>query len=110
MSYSIIATNQFERELKRLVKKFPTLKNEFLQLIRNIINNPLEGIALGNNCHKIRLAIGSKGKGKSGGARVITYLYIETETVYLLTIYDKGEKADLKPSELADMIESLEMD
>jgi mRNA-degrading endonuclease RelE of RelBE toxin-antitoxin system len=56
------------------------------------------------------LAISSKRKGKSGGARVITYLYVITETVYLLTIYDKGEKADLKPNELKDMIETLELD
>jgi mRNA-degrading endonuclease RelE of RelBE toxin-antitoxin system len=55
------------------------------------------------------LGIGSKGKGKSGGARVITYLYIETETVYLLTIYDNGEKEDLKPNELKDMVDSLEL-
>ncbi|MCB0647318.1 MAG: hypothetical protein KDC49_11680 [Saprospiraceae bacterium] len=55
------------------------------------------------------MAIGSKVKGKSGGARVITYLFFETETVYLLTIYDKGEKADLKPHELKDMIDSLDL-
>ena len=110
MSYSIIPTLRFEKELKRLAKKFPSLKNEFAQLIQDILENPESGTFIGNNCYKIRLAIGSKGKGKSGGTRIITYLYIETETVYLLTIYDKGEKADLKPNELADMIESLELD
>jgi len=110
MSYSIIPTHRFEKELKRLVKKFPSLKNEFAELIDDIIGNPEIGTFIGNNCYKIRIAIGSKGKGKSGGARVITYLYIETETVYLLTIYDKGEKADLKPNELKEMIESLELD
>lgn len=110
MSYSIIPTHRFEKELKRLAKKYPSLKNEFAQLIQDILENPETGTFIGNNCYKVRLAIGSKGKGKSGGARVITYLYIETETVYLLTIYDKSEKADLKPSELADMIESLELD
>ncbi|MBK7341202.1 MAG: type II toxin-antitoxin system RelE/ParE family toxin [Saprospiraceae bacterium] len=109
MSYSIIPTLRFEKELKRLAKKFPSLKNEFAQLITDITENPEAGTFIGNNCYKIRLAIGSKGKGKSGGARVITYLYIEAETVYLLTIYDKGEKADLKPNELAEMIESLEL-
>lgn len=67
------------------------------------------GIFLGNNCYKIRLALKSKGKGKSGGTRVITYLYIETETIYLLAIYDKGEKADLKPNELTVLINSLEL-
>ena len=42
---------------------------------------------------------------KSGGARAITYVYIATETVYLLTIYDKSEKPDLKPKELKMMID-----
>lgn len=110
MSYNIITTHRFEKELKRLAKKFPSVKNEFGKLISEISENPESGTFLGNNCYKIRLAIGSKGKGKSGGARVITYLYIETETVYLLTIYDKGEKEELKPNELKDMIDSLELD
>ena len=110
MSYSIILTHRFEKELKRLVKKFPSLKNEFAELITEIMKDPESGIFIGNNCYKIRLAIGSKWKGKSGGARVITYLYIETETVYLLTIYDKGEKEDIKHNELKDIIDSLELD
>jgi mRNA-degrading endonuclease RelE of RelBE toxin-antitoxin system len=110
MSYSIIATHRFEKELKRLVKKFTSLKIEYAELIAMITANPEAGTLIGNNCYKIRLAIGSKGKGKSGGARVITYQYIETETVYLLTIYDKGEKEDLKPNELKDMVDSLELE
>lgn len=110
MSYSIITTNRFERELKRLAKKFSSLKNDFAQLIQDILNNPKAGTFIGKNCYKIRLAIGSKGKGKSGGARVITYHYFETETVYLLAIYDKSEKANLKPNELAEMIDSLQLD
>ncbi|MBP6184617.1 MAG: addiction module toxin RelE [Saprospiraceae bacterium] len=109
MSYNVIPTYRFEKELKRLAKKFPSLKNEFADLIAKIANHPETGTFIGNNCYKIRLAIGSKGKGKSGGARVITSLYIETETVYLLTIYDKGEKTDLKQSELQEIIESLDL-
>lgn len=110
MSYSIIPTHRFEKELKRLAKKFPSLKNEFAGLISDISENPKTGTFIGNSCYKIRLAITSKGKGKRGGARVVTHLYIATETVYLLTIYDKGEKADLKPNELKEMIESLELE
>jgi hypothetical protein len=87
-----------------------TTKNEFAELLESLEQEPEQGTNLGNNCYKIRIAIASKGKGKSGGARVITYLYIETETVYLLTIYDKGEKADLKYNELKEMIDSLELD
>ncbi|MBK7233349.1 MAG: type II toxin-antitoxin system RelE/ParE family toxin [Saprospiraceae bacterium] len=110
MSYSIIPTTRFEIELKRLAKKFPSLKNEFAGLIEDISANPKIGTLIGNSCYKIRLAIESKGKGKSGGARVITYFYIEMETVYLLTIYDKGEKDDLKPNELKEMIINLDLD
>jgi len=96
MSYNIIPTHRFEKELKRLVKKFPSLKKEFAELIKSILKNPETGTFIGNNCYKIRISIASKGKGKSGGARVITYLYIQTKTVYLLTLYDKSEKSDLK--------------
>ena len=109
MNYNIIVTRRFEKELKRLAKKYTSLKNEFTQLIANITENPITGTFMGNNCYKIRLAVGSKGKGKSGGARVITYLYIETETVYLFTIYDKSEKSDLKPNELKEMLDSLKL-
>ena len=86
MSYSIILTHRFEKELKRLAKKFPSLKSEFAKLIANISKNPEMGTFIGNSCYKIRLAITSKGKGKRGGARVITHLYIATETIYLLTV------------------------
>jgi len=109
MSYSIIPTHRYEKELKRLSKKYPSLKNEYAELLQNIIIKPDFGTFIGNNCYKIRTAIASKSKGKSGGARTITYLYVETETVYLLTIYDKGEKDDLKANELKEMIENLEL-
>lgn len=109
MSYSIFSTSKFSKELKRLIKKYPSLKLEFKELIETIIKNPESGISLGNNCYKIRISIESKGKGKSGGARAITYLFIATETVYLLTIYDKSEKENLKPNELKMMIESLDL-
>jgi len=109
MSYSVIPTHRFEKELKRLVKKYPSLKKEFAELIQNILLNPQIGTFIGNDCYKIRLAISSKNKGKSGGAGVITYLYIQTETVYLLTLYDKSEKADLKSNELKEMLENLEL-
>jgi len=110
MSYSIVPTLRFEKELKRLVKKFPSLKNEFSQLLTAIGADPHAGSFIGNNCYKIRLAIQSKGKGKRGGARVISHLYVTTETVFLLTIYDKGEKADLRPNELKEMIEALDLE
>jgi mRNA-degrading endonuclease RelE of RelBE toxin-antitoxin system len=109
MSYRIVSTHRFEKELKRLVKKFPSLKIEFSSLIEDISEKSETGTFIGNNCYKIRMAVASKGKGKRGGVRVITYLYLAGQTVYLLTIYDKGDKTDLKPKELTELIESLEL-
>ncbi len=107
MSYKILPTSRFEKELKRLVKKFPSMKEEFALLIETLNTKPESGTFIGNNCYKIRIAIASKGKGKSGGARALTYFYYHSSTVYLLTIYDKSEKEDLKPGELKEMILGL---
>ncbi|HMU99396.1 MAG TPA: type II toxin-antitoxin system RelE/ParE family toxin [Chitinophagales bacterium] len=75
--------------------------------MKEIECKPDLGTYLGNNCYKIRMSIESKGKGKSGGARVITYLFLENKNIYLLTIYDKSEKSDLQIGELKEMINSL---
>lgn len=109
MSYNIIPTNRFAKELKKLVKKYPSLKVEFAVLINEIADNPETGSFIGNNCYKIRLGIESKSKGKSGGARLISYVYFTTETVYLLTIYDKSEKEVLKANELKEIIQNLDL-
>ena len=84
MNYSIIATHKFEKEIKRLIKKFPSLKKEYAALIAKLKNNPATGTPLGDNCYKIRLAIASKNKGKSGGARVITYVVVDDTTIFCL--------------------------
>jgi len=104
MSYNILTIPPFDRQLKRLVKKYPSLKIEFSNLLERLEEEPEQGIALGNNCFKIRLAIQSKGKGKSGGARVIFNLIIEETTVYLLSIYDKSEKENLSDKELYELL------
>ena len=108
MSYNVLSTQRFQKQLKRLVKKFPSLKKEYADLIVEIVKNPETGTFIGNNCYKIRLAIASKNKGKRGGARILTYLYIQTKTIYLLSVYDKSERHDLKENELKEIIKSLE--
>jgi mRNA-degrading endonuclease RelE of RelBE toxin-antitoxin system len=112
MSYSILPTRRFEKEIKRLNKKYFSLKEEYALLIAKLVKQPDTGVALGNNCYKIRLSIASKGKGKSGGAggaRVITYLYIHSETIYLLTIYDKSEIQSIKDEDIKNMVQELEL-
>jgi mRNA-degrading endonuclease RelE of RelBE toxin-antitoxin system len=73
MRYNVLTIPPFDRQLKRLAKKFPSLKTEYATLIEVLEQNPKKGTSLGNNCFKIRLSIASKGRGKSGGARVITH-------------------------------------
>jgi len=107
MSYNIIATPKFKQALKRLVKKFPSLKKEFAVLIESLSKEPVQGTSLGNHCYKIRLSIASKGKGKSGGARVIAHIVIEKKVIYLLSMYDKSEKADLSDKELEMLLGQL---
>lgn len=107
MSYNVYTLRPFDKQLKRLVKKYPSLKKEYIDLIDSLENNPEQGTAIGNKCYKIRLAIASKGKGKSGGARVIANLVIEDDAVYLLTIYDKSEKSNLTDAELAELLKKV---
>jgi mRNA-degrading endonuclease RelE of RelBE toxin-antitoxin system len=104
MPYNIIAVPPFSRELKRLAKKFPSLKSEYQELVKELKENPEKGTPLGNNLYKIRLSIASKGKGKSGGARVITYLKTEQGNVYLLSIYDKGERDTISDNEIKNIL------
>ena len=107
MNYNVIATVRFEKEMKRLTKKFPSLKAEYATLIEDLEQNPEKGTPLGNNCFKIRLAIASKSRGKSGGARVITNFYVENDTVYLLSIYDKNEKENITDKELKKLLSKI---
>lgn len=107
MNYNIIAVPIFKKELKRLSKKYPSLKNEVATLFDLLQTQPMQGTNLGNNCFKIRIAIASKGKGKSGGARVITYFMVTDNTVYLLSIYDKSEKENLTDKELGELLKYI---
>jgi len=144
VKFEVLTIPRFNRDLKKLVKRYPSLKAEFIQLANSLATEPSQGTSLGNtvsafiigqlycpimtartalttsnhkksvglfcaknwynNCFKIRLAIGSKGKGKSGGARVITCLQVREKEVYLLTIFDKSEKESIPDSELKQLL------
>ncbi len=107
MSYKVKTIDVFEKQAKRLIKKYVSLKTELLQLVQELKENPEQGTAIGNSCFKIRIAIASKGKGKSGGARVIAYIVITVATVYLLSIYDKSEKENLTDKELDELLKAI---
>ena len=107
MSYKVKTIPKFDRDVKRLAKKYPSLKNEFFELIQNLKLNPELGKLIGNNCYKIRLGIASKGKGKSGGARIITYFQITDTTVFLLSIYDKSEQENIPDKDLTELLKFI---
>lgn len=109
MNYNILSIPPFDRQLKRLAKKYPSLKKEFSLLLQSLETKPEQGTGLGNNCFKIRIAIASKGKGKSGGARVITNIVVTEKTVYLLSIYDKSEKENLTDNELRELLKQISL-
>ena len=100
MTYKVEVTSIFKKQTKRLLKKYPSLKSELSLLAEILEEDPKQGTPLGNNCFKLRVAIASKGKGKSGGARVITHVQVVQSCVYLLSIYDKSEQENIQGKDL----------
>jgi len=107
MSYNVNSIPLFDKQAKRLAKKYPSLKKDLAELIKKLADDPEQGISLGNGFYKVRLAIASKSKGKSDGARVITYVKILLTTVYLSSIYDKGEKDTITDKELQQIFKEI---
>ena len=83
------------------------MKADLLEVINELEENPKLGTPIGKECYKIRIAVTSKGKGKSGGARIITYVRIQNNTVFLMDIYDKSDQATISDKELLWLIELL---
>lgn len=95
MNFKVASIAPFLKEAKRLIKKYPSLKAELNRLADDLSENPEIGTPIGRNCYKIRLSISSKGKGKSGGARIITHVFVSAQMVFLLSIYDKSEQGSV---------------
>ena len=107
---NIFYSSEFRKEVKRLAKKYRSIPEDLLELKNRPVENPLEGADLGFGVRKVRMIIKSKGKGKSGGARVITYNVTEMEDtidITLLTIYDKSERSTISDKEIKDLLKSL---
>lgn len=107
MSYKVDTITLFDKQAKRLSRKYPSLKNDLSELISILAQEPTLGVALGMNFYKIRLAITAKAKGKSGGARVITYVKVMATTVYLSAIYDKSEISSISDRELKSIFKTI---
>ncbi len=110
MNFDVIVTEPFERKFKRLAKKYKSLPADLSALIDVLESNPKTGTPLGKDCYKIRFVITSKGKGKSGGGRIITYVRVHNKAVFLMDIYDKSEQSNITQKELQMLIEILAAD
>ncbi len=104
MSYKIELSENFKKEAKKLSKKYPSLKTDLANLFEELEKNPTTGIPLGNDIYKIRLAIASKNKGKSGGARVMSFVKVINTTVLLFSIYNKGDIDSISDKEIEELI------
>jgi mRNA-degrading endonuclease RelE of RelBE toxin-antitoxin system len=104
MSYNIELSANFKKEAKRLSKKYPSLKTELAELFDELQENPTLGTPLGNDIYKIRLGISSKNKGKSGGARVLSFVKVTQTTVLLFSIYSKGEIDNFSDKQIQELI------
>ncbi|HBO85258.1 MAG: hypothetical protein A2X59_01890 [Nitrospirae bacterium GWC2_42_7] len=108
MSYRIIPADNFSRELKRLTKKYPSLKEEIKEISNILLNKPKTGTPIGHGCYKVRLSTPDKPGGKSKGFRLITYIVSKKEIIFLLSIYDKSEVSTLKDWEIKLIIKELD--
>jgi hypothetical protein len=102
MSLEIIPSGKFKKSFKHLYKKYRSLPADYEEFENELRENPETGDDLGGGYRKVRMAIQSKNKGKSGGARIITYeLCLKTinNTIVLVDIYDKSELDTVKESE-----------
>jgi mRNA-degrading endonuclease RelE of RelBE toxin-antitoxin system len=109
MRIEITTTPTFDKEFKRLRKKYKSLPDDLLEFEKELLANPSVGIDLGQNIRKIRIAVKSKNKGKSSGARIITYTAlasIREHKIILVTIYDKSETENISELEIKRIIAS----
>ena len=101
-------SEDFRAAYKRLKKRHKSLGQDFEQLLASLLQNPMQGVELDGGARKVRLAITSKGRGKSGGARVIIRVRIVRDELQLLYIYDKSDFENISDAYLRDVLKRME--
>jgi mRNA-degrading endonuclease RelE of RelBE toxin-antitoxin system len=102
--FIIRTTEIFDKSVKKKFKKYPTLIKDLQLLKVQLLNNSISGIPQGKDCYKIRMSIASKNKGKSSGARVITYVKIEKKLITMPDVFDKADKESITGKKLEKLI------
>ena len=77
---------------------------QYRSLQEKLVENPEAGklIPRGKGLRKYRWA--ASGKGKSGGARIIYYLYLSDDKIYMLFPYKKSDQEDLTAEQMKILI------
>lgn len=101
-------SEDFKTAFKRLKKRHKSLQDDFERLLASLIMNPEQGVELIDGVRKIHLAITSKGRGKSGGARVIIRARIVDDELQLLYIYDKSDYENITDAFLRDILKRMD--
>lgn len=104
---------EFERRAKSLARKYKSFSEDYDIFLNELEKNPFCGESLGHHTYKHRMTITAKGKGKSGGARVITYNvkhnFPEDDVlIILMSIYDKNEISNVSDNYLRSLIQAIE--
>lgn len=113
MKVTIGYLDEFKRRVKALRKKYPSFQSDYYTFLKELEENPFAGESLGRHTYKYRMSITSKGKGKSGGARVLTYnikrLNEDEVLVTLMTIYDKNEVSNVSDAYIKSLVQQIEV-
>lgn len=111
MKVSINFLPEFFRQAKALRKKYASFERDFQLLLDQLEENPFLGISLGKGVRKVRMAVASKGKGKSGGVRILTYSINKTTddevTITLLSVYDKSKISNVTDEYISLLVNEI---
>lgn len=108
MTYNILTIPEFDKNVKKLSKRYKNIKSDLNKLLRNLQTNPQAGTHLFGSCYKVRLPNSSVPTGKSKGFRVITYYLSQSNNVYLLNMYSKSDKDTITDVEIAELLKNIE--
>ena len=111
MTSRVETTSRFNRESRRLIRKYRYLKDEQNLLKSQLQQGDRPGVRIagtGYDIKKVRLPNRSASRGKSGGFRVI-YQDKSGVLVLLLLIYSKTERSDIPDDVIRRLITELDL-
>ena len=104
LGVTIEETETFTKAIKQLQKRFKNIETDCEEFVQSIQTTENLGINLGNGVFKVRIANSDKKSGKSSGYRLISYLKLIDNKLYLMYIYDKSDFETVSEKQIDDLI------